>query len=316
MLFVSIGECMVEMSEAGDDRYRLGFAGDTLNTAWYARARLPAQWQVEYYTGLGTDVYSDRIRAFLNENNIGTRFVREVPDRRPGLYLIHQAEGDRRFTYWRGQSAARLLADDPPHLINALNGADVVYFSGISLAILAPQARRTLIDCIASAKASRKMIVAFDPNIRMGLWDSEQDARDTIMQVAAIADFAFPTWGDETVLFGDPSLEVTAARYLDAGCGHVVVKNGAGTAFATTCDHQARLAPSPHTKVVDATGAGDSFNGAYLAAFLTGAKVTEALQQAHDVAGKVVGHTGALMPQSLVRSDPTWRFMVKHASEV
>lgn len=61
------------------------------------------------YTTLVTDVYSERIATFLNENRIGTASVRSVPDRRPGLYLIHQLAGDRHFTYWQGQSAARLL---------------------------------------------------------------------------------------------------------------------------------------------------------------------------------------------------------------
>ncbi len=34
---VSIGECMIEMSGGEDRTYRLGYAGDTLNTAWYLR---------------------------------------------------------------------------------------------------------------------------------------------------------------------------------------------------------------------------------------------------------------------------------------
>jgi hypothetical protein len=35
--FVSIGECMIEMSGGEGGMYKLGYAGDTLNTAWYAR---------------------------------------------------------------------------------------------------------------------------------------------------------------------------------------------------------------------------------------------------------------------------------------
>ncbi|MBL4646655.1 MAG: sugar kinase, partial [Rhizobiales bacterium] len=72
MRFLAIGECMVELSGAGPDLWRSGFAGDTLNTSWYARACLPNSWSVEYLTRIGIDTLSDRMISFLAENNIGT----------------------------------------------------------------------------------------------------------------------------------------------------------------------------------------------------------------------------------------------------
>ena len=64
--FVSVGECMIEMSGGDEGNYRLGYAGDTLNTAWYARARLPAEWDVDYVTALGDDIYSQRMAQFFD----------------------------------------------------------------------------------------------------------------------------------------------------------------------------------------------------------------------------------------------------------
>src|SRR5690606_35255228 len=126
--FVSIGECMIEMSGGEDRQYRLGYAGDTLNTAWYMRALLPDDWSVDYVTALGEDRYSADIRTFLDTHGINTAHIRTVPDRRPGLYLIHQEKGDRHFTYWRDTSAARLQAEDKDVLKSALDGAAVIYF--------------------------------------------------------------------------------------------------------------------------------------------------------------------------------------------
>ena len=107
--FVSVGECMVEMSEDASGLYRLGYAGDTLNTAWYARARLGEDWDVDYATALGDDLYSQQMVDFFSEAGIGIDHIQKIPGKRPGLYLIHQADGDRHFTYWRGQSAARSI---------------------------------------------------------------------------------------------------------------------------------------------------------------------------------------------------------------
>ena len=154
--FLSIGECMIEMALMANGDYRLGFAGDTLNTAWYTRALLPAQsWKVAYFTRLGSDVYSARLRNFLETNRITTDLITMDPVRQPGLYLIDIEKGERSFTYWRDQSAARLLADDEDALERAMDSADIIYFSGITLAILTPEKRRTFVGLVAKQRSER-----------------------------------------------------------------------------------------------------------------------------------------------------------------
>jgi 2-dehydro-3-deoxygluconokinase len=292
--FVSVGECMIEMSGGEDGNYRLGYAGDTLNTAWYARARLPADWDVDYVTALGDDMYSQRMVEFLAGNGIGIGHIQKIANRRPGLYLIHQHEGDRHFTYWRGQSAAKAMADDPEALIDALGGANIVYFSGISMAILAPRARGRLMKAIHLAREGGARVV-FDPNERPALWTSPRVMGSTITAAAIIADVVLPTFPDEQALFGDASPEAVAQRYMDWGAEEVVVKNGAEPAFVASREAQGFVAPKPGAKSVDPTGAGDSFNGAYLAARAAGASPLEAAEKAHATAAVVIGHKGALV---------------------
>ncbi len=293
--FVSVGECMIEMSGGEDGTYRLGYAGDTLNTAWYARARLPEDWHVDYVTALGDDLYSQQMRDLFEKNGIGTDRIQTIPNRRPGLYLIHQAHGDRHFTYWRGQSAAKQLADDTDALNAALAGADIAYFSGISLAILNSRARGHLMKALHLARESGARI-AFDPNERPVLWTSPEVMASTITAGAILADIVLPTFPDEQALFGDASPEAVAERYMSAGAEEVVVKNGAEPAFVASRESQGWVAPKPGAKSVDQTGAGDSFNGAYLAARAEGATPLEAAEKAHALAAIVIGHKGALVP--------------------
>lgn len=297
--FVSVGECMIELSGGAGGQYRMGFAGDTLNTAWYARARLPADWRVDYVTALGDDAYSGEMRAFLNGHGIGTDHIQTIAGRRPGLYMIRQQDGDRHFTYWRDMSAAKLMADDPAALTAAFAGASLVYFSGITLAILAPRARGRLLKAIVAAR-NAGATVAFDPNARPALWKSLPVMGGLTTVAAWISDIVLPTFPDDRGVFGDATPEETAERYLALGVREVVVKDGANPAVLATAELRESIAPEPGAVMVDATGAGDSFNGAYLAARLTGAAPAEAVRAAHRVARVVIGHPGALVDPVLL----------------
>lgn len=296
---VSVGECMIELSGGEARQYRLGFAGDTLNAVWYARARLPQDWATDYVTALGDDAYSAEIRSFLTTNGIGTGHIQTIAGRRPGLYLIRQEQGDRQFTYWRENSAARLLAEDPPALAAAFEGADLIYFSGITLAILSARGRGRLLKAIVRARNGGARI-AFDPNARPVLWKSLAIMGSTMTVAAGLSDIVLPTFSDERATFGDADAAATRSRYLDLGVGEVVVKDGSAPALLGFAGQLAEV-PATQGTVVDATGAGDAFNGAYLAARLNGADPLEAAAAAHRVAGLVIGHRGALIDPALVR---------------
>lgn len=299
--FLSIGECMIEMALMENGDYRLGYAGDTLNTAWYTRALLPEEsWNVAYYTRLGPDVYSAKMRGFLESNGIDASFITMDQTRQPGLYLIDIDNGERSFTYWREHSAARLLADDETALGRAMDHADIIYFSGITLAILSPEKRRTFVQMVAEQRARGKTTV-FDPNARPKLWESLDFLRQKTMKAAAASSIVLPSFDDETKIFGDADIEATATRYLDAGAGLAIVKNGGGDMLIAAENDCTRLEALVRVDPVDTTGAGDSFNGAFLSAIAEGTALPDAAKKAHALASRVVMHRGALMPMADLR---------------
>lgn len=297
--FLAIGECMIEMAREASGAWKLGVAGDTLNTAWYfRRCTAPDDWSVDYFTRLGTDRQSGRITDFIAAAGIGTGHIVRDPSRQPGLYMIDLDAGERSFTYWRGQSAARLLADDEVLLRAAVEASDVVYFSGITLAILAPDRRDVLLSVVADARRAGRTTV-FDPNVRPRLWESADETRRRILQAAAAAAIVLPSFDDERALFGDPTPEACARRYLAAGSGEVVVKNGGGDLCIAGAHEMQSLHVEDRIAPVDTTGAGDSFNGAYLARRLSGGDPLEAARHGHGVAREVVRHHGALVEEAV-----------------
>ncbi len=296
----SIGECMLELSCAGEETWRMGFAGDTFNTLWAIRALTEKARSTDYVSAFGDDPFSDRQIAFLHAHGIGIASSPVIPGARPGLYAITLDGAERSFTYWRSDAAARRLADDPDALAASLEGRALVYFSGITLAILPEDACATLLTAIAAARRDGATI-AFDPNYRPRLWPSADAARQAVAEALAVCDIALPTFPDEQALYGDLTPEESAERLRKAGVTEIAIKNGSEPALSVRAGATETIAAVHVPNPIDTTGAGDSFNGAYLAARLAGDAPADAVRRAHRVAAAVVQVRGALAPVPVLR---------------
>jgi 2-dehydro-3-deoxygluconokinase len=293
--FISIGECMAELQATDGGLYRLGFAGDTLNTAWYMRALTRTEdVTVDYCTAVGTDSLSSKMLAFLKANGVETRFVKEVSDRTVGLYLITLTGAERSFTYWRSASAARLLAEDKEALAASLSQADAIYFSGITLAILSAAHRRNLLSVLQEMK-SRGTTIAFDSNARRRLWPSDGAMKTAMIEGYKASTLALPTFSDDQALFGDATPTDCAKRIAGYGVKEIVVKEGGNPCVVSLDTNLFSVAPEPVQDIVDTTGAGDSFNAGYLAARMSNREPLEAAKLGHRVAGRVIRERGALL---------------------
>jgi 2-dehydro-3-deoxygluconokinase len=188
MRVISAGECMVEFFRRDDGLWRQGFAGDTLNVAWAMRAILSAEHQVSYLTRVGMDAFSEAMVDFLADAGIDTALIGRDETRRPGLYTIEtDVAGERDFTYWRSDAAARRLAEDAAALRSAFGSADLGYVSGITLAIL-PAEHRDHLFAALGARKERSFRVAFAPNIRPALWSDAATMREAVTEAARRAD--------------------------------------------------------------------------------------------------------------------------------
>ncbi|UCI05046.1 sugar kinase [Mesorhizobium sp. B1-1-8] len=295
----SIGECMLELSGQAGANWRMGFAGDTFNTLWALHALSPNR-PATYVSAFGDDPFSRDQIEFFAQNGIGIGSSPIIAGARPGLYAITLTGAERAFTYWRSDAAARQLASDPAALAKSLSSQALVYFSGITLAILDDASRKTLLAAVAAARAAGSLI-AFDPNYRPRLWQDREKAQAAMLAALAVTDIALPTFPDEQMLFGDQSPQATARR-LRQFVGEVVVKNGEAPALIAG-NGALQDIPAIHVAApVDTTGAGDSFNGAYLAARLAGHATAVAATRAHRVAAAVVQVRGALAPFEMLQA--------------
>lgn len=292
--FLAIGEAMVELAPDGNGALRQGFAGDTLNAAYYALAALPAAWQVSYFTLLGQDAMSDAMLAFMAQKQIGTDYIGRHASRMPGLYMVHLNNGERSFSYWRSESAARLLAEDKTTLKKAIEASDIIVFSGITLAILEDDGADNLLSVLQEMRDTDKLI-AFDPNIRPRLWPDQDHMRSQLIRGAKASNLVLPSFDDESSHFGDLTITDTIDRYRSYGLNRIIVKNGADDIEGYFDGQPLTVKATTVPQIIDTTGAGDSFNGSFLGHFARTGDAIVSAQFASQVAAKTIQHYGALV---------------------
>lgn len=289
---VCFGECMLELSQSREGLARVGFGGDTLNTAVYlSRAGIATS----YMTALGGDAWSVGLKADWVREGLDTSLVTTHPDRAPGIYAIStDAAGERSFTYWREQSAARAFfqTSGAADAMARAAQASLLYLSGITLALFTPAERRE-IGKLCQTVRSNGGRVAFDPNYRPRLWPDKAVFQTAIVELAPTLSIVLPSFDDEAALWGDESPQATAERWSGLGVAEVIVKNGSAGALTST-----GIVRGPDVgRPIDTTGAGDSFNAGYLSIRLAGGAEDTAALAGATLAATVIQHPGAIIPR-------------------
>ncbi|MBX2836938.1 MAG: sugar kinase [Gammaproteobacteria bacterium] len=294
-----------------DQAPSLGFAGDTMNTAIYLNRMLGETSEVSYISVVGEDALSDRLIRRLNDESVNTSRIRRSSERLVGLYAITTDQsGERSFSYWRSESAARTLfqegSEEQQYNFDVLSGFDVIFLSAISLAILPNAVRVALLAELARLRSEEHVNVVFDSNYRPALWESAGVARETIAATWRITDIALPSIDDEKMLFNDVDEAALLARFRAYGVVKGALKRGElgprslnGSVDQSIHESLAQKAAPPacELKVVDTTAAGDSFNAGYLSSILNGKDEQDALQAGHACACRVISHRGAIIPR-------------------
>ena len=145
-----------------------------------------------------------------------------------------------------------------------IKGARVIHASGISQAISSGAADAVFV-AMRMARAAG-VLVSYDTNLRLRLWPLDR-ARAVIHAAVSLADIVRPGLDDAMHLTGLTEPHEIVGFYLAMGAKIVALTLGEDGALIATREKRERLEPVT-VKLVDATGAGDMFDGAFLAEYL------------------------------------------------
>jgi 2-dehydro-3-deoxygluconokinase len=306
---VAIGEAMVEFNQTGDAdgrTYLQGFGGDTSN-ALIAAARQGAKGA--YVTKLGDDDFGRMCLGLWNEEGIDTEGVGIDPSAPTGIYFVRHGEDGHTFSYLRtGSAASRMQPADIPSTL--IERARYLHVSGISQAISA-SANDSVFHAINIARAAG-VKVAYDPNLRVKLWPLER-ARAVILATIPVTDYFLPSLDDVRLLSGlDDPIAILDWCHRQ-GASTVVFKLGKAGSWVSKGVHRAPIAAF-QVSAIDATGAGDCFDGSLLARLAAGDDVISAARWASAAAALTTTGYGAVAP--LPTADRVAQFLASGATNV
>jgi 2-dehydro-3-deoxygluconokinase len=288
---LAFGEPLMEFAEvqrAGERLYLPGFGGDVSNAA-VAAARQGAKTAI--FTALGDDSFGQDFLKLWDRESVDRSSVILRGDGRTGVYFISYGEEGHVFSYARAGSAASLVHSGELPLAQ-IAASRVLHASGISQAI-SESCADAVFAAIRHAKANGTS-VSYDTNLRLRLWPLDR-ARAVIHGAVALSDIALPGLDDAKQLTGLDRPEHICAFYLALGCGIVALTMGKSGTMVATPERMEVIAARPVT-AIDATGAGDTFDGAFLAEWLVHGDPFKAAAYANGAAALSTLGQGAVAP--------------------
>ena len=286
-----LGEPMVEYNQTGAEGGRLflqGFGGDVSNFA-IAAARQGARTGV--ISALGDDGPGHALRALWQAEGVDAKAVTSRGDAPTGIYFVTHNTAGHHFSFYRRGSAASLITT--ADLVGSdIAQAGVLHLSGITLAI-SRSSHDTALAAVALAKAAG-VKVSFDTNLRLKLWPVHE-AQAAMTALMRECDICLPSLDDMTVMTGLTEPDAIVDHCLSLGAQVVALKLGAQGALVADAAQRHRIAPHA-CKAIDATGAGDTFGGAFVARLLAGDDLLAAGRYASVAAALSTQGHGAVAP--------------------
>ncbi|WP_159994929.1 sugar kinase [Roseomonas sp. 18066] len=287
-----LGEPMLEFNQQpanaeGRGLYLEGHGGDTSNAA-IAAARAGAR--AGYITALGRDAPGDSFMKLWAAEGVDASTVQRRADAPTGIYFVTHGPDGHAFTFYRaGSAASRMTPDDMP--AEAIRQARILHISGISQAISTSAADA----CFRAIEIAREagVTVSYDTNLRRSLWPLPR-ARATIHAALRMADIALPSYDDATALTGLEDPDAIADFYLEMA-PQVILKLGKDGVMVADRTSRTTL-PGRIVKAIDATGAGDTFAGNFLARTIAGDTPIDAARYANAAAALATTGYGAVAP--------------------
>jgi len=237
---------------------------------------------------VGDDIFAEYALGHLRSSGLDCSLVRKLPAKQTGFFMILVTPGGQRTMFGnRGANAEPLL---PETLIKRLKEFNHLHISGYTLL---GDAQYEVISEVTREARRRSLTISLDPGVC-----SSEEAGERLLGMLNLVDTFLPSQDELKLLVKEgTALEEKVIPLLDRGCGAVALKMGAqGSRYEDgmqTCS--VPVHSDPDRRVVNTTGAGDSFNAGFLKGMLEGKSPEQALRMGNEAAHRMITSPHGLM---------------------
>lgn len=218
-------------------------------------------------TQLGQDAFGDYLVETMQACGIEIDDVYRTTKGDTALAFVSLAEdGNRDFKFYR-RTSADLMLEESRVTKATLQDCGVLHFCSVDLVESPMKAtHRKLIDLAKQ----QEVVISFDPNLRLSLWDDEQALKDTVNEFIPYAHILKIADEELEFITGKQSMEEALPQLFVGNVQYVIYTLGKDGARIYRRDASYLHVDGLRVHVMDTTGAGDSFIGAFLYCMLAG----------------------------------------------
>ena len=240
-------------------------------------------------TAVGDDQVGDFVTAFLEREQVETRFIPRKPGRRTSAVILTIQPPDRfPLTFYRDNCADRALTIDDVKA-SPVAESRVVFVTGTGLSH--EPARAATLAAAATARAAQVPVVV-DIDYRPDQWDDAAVFAAQMQALLRSATLAVGTEEELAAASGSDDVARGADTLLASGIEALIIKRGARGATVFRRDRPpADVAPFPIV-VLNVLGAGDAFASGFLYGYLQGWPLERAVRIGNACGAIVVTRHG------------------------
>ncbi len=303
---IVLGELLVEVMRAKigvphtaiGELYRAPFpsGAPAIFASSAARMAKDTDLKIGYIGVIGNDDFGKVIVDKLQEDGVDTSQIR-ISDKHTGAAFVqYNEDGSRKFIFMEGAAGETCPTDVKEEYFKDVKAIHVM---GSALSISENSREATYKFIEIALKINKDVEISFDPNLRPEMLGIEETLR-IVKPVVDVATIILPSGEEAEMLANLKGEETACSKLFDIAprCKIVVLKQGSKGAKAFIKDQRGKIdtvsEPSYRVSEVDATGAGDSFGGAFVVEYLMGKSIDSAIKFANAVGAMKVTHFGPI----------------------
>ncbi len=250
---ISLGEALIDFIPLDPDNitYQKSPGGAPANVA-VGVARLQAK--STFIGKVGNDVLGRFLQKTLADYGVDTSSMLLTDDIRTGVVFVTLENGERSFDFYINPSADRFLREEEIDE-KLFDENKILHFGSISL--ISEPTRSATIKAVKLAK-EKGLTISYDPNLRLGLWDSEESAKEQIISMLPYADILKISEEELEFITGEKDIEKGAQKLAAYEIPLLLVTLGSEGSYIFTREGHQHV-PARNVTTVDTTGAGDAF---------------------------------------------------------